>query len=328
MERLFDALRDEDQLPPSEVDIDRAIRSGRRRVRVRWLGAAAFVVVVAFLVPVLGLPGSSVGPAGPPPGPVEDFDPMSRVVTVAGVLDVSPISYVTARQWQRINLDVGENQFAWVTVYAQGRQASDGRAALRPEAGTPAEPIGGRPAYWVERGPDELLAWQWADGAWAYVTHQDPTTGGTDQDTMRRIALGVRVGAGEPVSMPFTLPLPEHYTLIGATTQVRSSSDPFVRTGLVFGPEDPADPDLPYDSLSVAVENGDKVARHLGANETVDGRPALVQDKQVIIFDVADGFAVDVQGTTDTDTLRSVARTVRLVPTPNDRSTWTIQPLT
>jgi len=75
----------------------------------------------------------------------------------------------------------------------------------------------------------------------------------------------------------------------------------------------------------VAVEKGDKMGSHAGANDDVDGHPAMVGDGEVIVFDVADGFAVDATGSVmghgETDLL-DVARTVRLVPAPGDQSTW------
>jgi hypothetical protein len=335
MTRLLDPLRDEDPLPPSRVDIERAVQTGRRRVRVRWTGAAIGVVVLALLVPVLGLPGGGGSPDGPANQPELDidypeFDPMRRVVELGDVPEVAPFSYTTARRWQRINLKVGDKGFAMLTVYSPGRKATDGYGAIEPETGTPASPVGGRSAYWLDRGPDEMLAWQWAAGAWAFVHLQDVGDGSEpDRDSMRRIAEAVRVDdkAGEQVAVPFTVPRPAPYQLIGTTTQIREAGNPFVRTGLTFAGEDPTDPDRQYSSVSVAVENGSKMGSHAGANENVDGHPAMVNDDQeVIIFDVLDGFAVDVQGTGEVDLL-PIARSVRLVPTPSDRSTWATQPL-
>ncbi|MEU4768851.1 hypothetical protein AB0H12_36960 [Actinosynnema sp. NPDC023794] len=214
MDRLLDPLRDEDPLPPSEVDIDRAIRVGRGRVRTWWVGTGVLVAAVAFLVPVLGPPGgsgSSVDPATSSQRAAEprDFDPLRRVVAVADVPGIVIDSYTTARRWQRISVrDAGWTGLGSVTVHAPGRQAADAEGGvLRPETGTPTEPVDGRPAYWVDRPSGDLLAWQWTDGAWAFVRYQDVRTEDeADRDTARRIALAVRVGAGEPVTMPFTVP--------------------------------------------------------------------------------------------------------------------------
>ncbi|HEX6359808.1 hypothetical protein [Actinophytocola sp.] len=334
MTRLLDPLRDEDPLPPSRVDIDQAVRIGRRRVRVRWSGAAVIVVVVAVLVPVLGLPGnggSSVGPATQPELAIDypEFDPMRRVVEVGDVRGVEPFSYTTARQWQRVNLQIGKSGFATLTVYAPGREATDAEGIMQPETGTPGQPVGGRASYWLSRGSNEVLAWQWAAGAWAFINLQSADDGSEpDRDTMRAIAQAVQVHdkAGEQVAMPFTVPLPAPYQLIGTTTQLRSAGDPFVRTGLLFATEDPADPDRQYSGVSVHVENGSKMAMHAGANQNVDGHPAMVADQEVIIFDAADDFAVDVEGTGEADLL-PIARGVQLVPAPSDRSTWVTQPV-
>lgn len=336
MDRLLDPLRDEDPLPPSEVDVDRAIRVGRRRVRTRWVGTGVLVAAVAFLVPVLGLPGgsgSSVDPATSSQRAAEprDFDPMRRVVAVADVPGIVTDSYTTARRWQRISVrNAGWTGLGSVTVHAPGRQAADPEGGvLRPETGTPAEPVDGRPAYWVDRPSGDLLAWQWTDDAWAFVNYQDVRTEGeVDRETARRIALAVRVGDGEPVTVPFTVPRPAPYQLVGTTADLRPPGDPFVRTGLLFATEDPADAGRCVDCVAVAVENGDRVALQNGVNQTVDGHPAVVDGRKVTIYGFTAGFAVDVWGGTADDAASlAVARSVRLVPTPDDRSTWTARPL-
>lgn len=315
---LFEPLREVPPLPRSEVDIGRAVVVGRRWVRARWIGVAAFVAAVAFLVPVLGPPaGVRLEPGST--RPAEEFDPLARVVTVAGERDLRPAGYTTARRWQQLTLTSGGDEFAFVTVYAPGQPFPNA-----PATGEPAETVGGRPAYWVDRGAGEVLAWQWAYGAWAHVAHQPG-----DRDAMRRIALAVRVGAGERVALPFTLPRPAPYRLAGTAVSLRPAGDPFVRTGLLLAEQDPADPDLQYPHLWVSVENGEKMAARYGANRTVAGRPAMVQDGEVIVFGGQSeaGFAVDVEGTADIDTLVRVAESVRLVPDPDDRSLWTNSPL-
>lgn len=336
MDRLLDPLREEDPLPPSEVDVDRAIRVGRRRLRTRWVGTGVLVAAVALLVPVLGLPGgsgSSVDPATSSQRAAEtrDFDPMRRVVTVADVPGIVTDSYTTARRWQRISVrNAGWTGLGSVTVHAPGRQAADPEGGvLRPETGTPTEPVDGRPAYWMSRPSGDLLAWQWTDDAWAFVSYQDVRTEReVDRETARRIALAVRVGDGEPVTVPFTLPRPASYQLVGTTADLRPPGDPYVRTGLLFATEDPADEGRFVDCLAVAVENGERVASQNGVNQTVDGHPAMVDGRKVTLYGVAAGFAVDVWGgAADAAASLAVARSVRLVPTPDDRSTWTTRPL-
>lgn len=130
---------------------------------------------------------------------------------------------------------------------------------------------------------------------------------------MHRLAAAVRVDADEPVTMP----MPSSHKLVGAHGQLRPAGDPFVRVGLLFATEDPADPDRHASNeggISVAVENGEMMAEGWGANPSVDGRPAVVSDDGlVIIFGVADGVGVEVQGEGGRKALLAVARTVRMV---------------
>jgi hypothetical protein len=295
------------------------------------------LVVLAIVVPVLSHTAVGGAPVGPAIQPESEagFDPLRRIITVGEVPGAAPQSYTTAKHWQQLTLTVGTSGFAQVIVYAPGWQATYAPGGVvRPDAGTPAEPVAGRTAYWLDRTldgqPGPMLVWGWADDAWAFVQLQGPGADQPDQDTLHRIAAAVRVGDGEQVTMPFTVPVPAGHHLVGTATQIRPPSDPFVRTGLLFDTEDPGDPNRHASNergFSVAVENGWKVGQQFGANQELDGHPARVVDGEVHIFGLADGFAVDVQGAGGQDTLRDIARTVQLVPAPNDRSTWASQPL-
>jgi hypothetical protein len=338
MQRLLGPLRDDDPLPPSTVDIWQAVRDGRRRIRARWAGVGTVVVVVlAIVVPILShtaVGGAQVGPAVQQESGI-GFDPLRRVITVGDVPGTAPLSYGTAKHWQQLTLTVNKSGFAQVIVYAPGWKATYATGGVvRPDTGTQAEPVAGRTAYWLNRtlggqqGP--MLAWEWADDAWAFVQPQGAEADKPDKDMMHRVATAVRVGDGEQVTMPFTVPVPKGHHLIGTATQIRPSGDPFVRTGLLFDTEDPHDPDR-YASnqrgFQVSVENGWKVGQQFGANRQLDGLPARVVDGQVHIFALASGFAVDVQGAGSQDTLSAIARSVHLVSTLDDRSTWVSQPL-
>jgi hypothetical protein len=338
MERLFEPLHDDEPLPPSTVDIWQAVRVGRRRIRARWAGVGTVVLVVlAIVVPVLShtaIGGPPVGPAVQPQSET-GFDPMRRVISVGDLPGVTPSSYSTARYWQQVTLSVGNGKLVQVIVYAPGRQATYPQGGVvRPEKGDPTEPVAGRKAFWLNRplsGLDgEMLAWEWTDGAWAFVQLQGRDSESPDRDVSRRVAAAVRVGEGEPVTMPFTVPVPANHELVGTGTSLRPPGDPFVATSLSFDTEHPADPDR-YASnqrgFKVGVENGWKMGQMFDANRELDGHTARVVDGEVIIFGLTDGFAVDVQGAGSQDTLSDVARSVRLLPTPSDRSTWTTRPL-
>jgi hypothetical protein len=338
MQRLFGPLRDDDPLPPSTVDIWRAVRDGRRRIRARWAGVGTVVLVVlAIVVPVLSHTAAGREPVGPAVQQQSDigFDPLRRVITVGDVPGTAPQSYGTAKHWQQLTLTVNKSGFAQVIVYAPGWKATYATGGfVRPDTGTPAEPVAGRTAYWLNRTLDgqqgPMLAWEWADDAWAFVQLHGPGADQPDKDMTHRVATAVRVGDGEQVTMPFTVPVPEGHHLTGTSTQIRPSGDPFVRTGLLFDTEDPHDPDR-YASdqrgFRVSVENGWKVGQQFGANGKLDDHPARVVDGQVHIFGLAGGFAVDVEGAGSQETLSAVARSVHLVSAPDDRSTWVSQPL-
>lgn len=124
--------------------------------------------------------------------------------------------------------------------------------------------------------------------------------------------------------------LPPDYRLLGTTAQIREPGNPFVRTGVMFGPRDVADPGRQASNeggVLVSVENGSKMAQALGADRTIDGHPAVASQGLLIMFGFASGFAVEVQGVGGEDALLAAARAVQLVPNPDDRSTWTDQPL-
>jgi hypothetical protein len=338
MERLFEPLQDDEPLPPSTVDVWQAVRAGRRRIRARWASVGTVVLVVlAIVVPILSHTAIGGPPVGPAVQPQSDtgFDPMRRVISIDDLPGMAPHSYSTARYWQQLTVAAGRSKLVEVIVYAPGRHATYTLGGVvRPQTGKPAEPVAGREAFWLNRTlggqGGEMLAWQWADDAWAFIQLQGQDSEVPDRDTSHRVASAVRVGEGEPVTMPFTVPVPANHELVGTGTQIRPPSDPFVRTSLSFDTEHPADPGR-YASdqrgFQVAVENGWKMAQMFDANRQLDGHPARVVDGHVLIFGLTAGFAVDVQGAGSQDTLSAVARSVQLLPAPDDRSTWTTHPL-
>ncbi|MBP2329698.1 hypothetical protein JOF56_010083 [Kibdelosporangium banguiense] len=338
MERLIESLRDDDPLPPSTVDIWQAVRAGRRRIRARWAGVGTVVLVVlAVVIPVLSQTATGGMPLEPAnrPASAPGFDPLRKVISVGEVPGTTPYSYGTAKYWQQYTLTIGTSGAAQAIVYAPGWPATYlSGSVVQPETGTQAEPVAGRQAYWLNRTLDSdtgaMLAWEWTDGAWAFVQPQGPEETQPDKEMMHRIASAVRVDGGTQLAMPFTVPVPAGHHLVGTTTMTRPHNDPYVRTGLLFDTEDLGDPGrfaTTQRGFNVAVENGWKMGQKAGTNEQVDGHEARVVDGQVQIFDVADGFAIDVQGAADKETLRAVARSVQLSKTPSDWSTWVTQPL-
>lgn len=186
-EEVLGAFR-EDPLPPSGVDVARAVRVGRRRQRLRTAGAAGGLAVLlavsGFAVPAW-LQGGGTGPgqtaatpgpteappppdctspspratpsASPAPGAVPaEFPLLRHWVDVSGVAGLRLDSHTTARHWQRVVLtDESGQQVVDVQVFARdGRPMfSDGpgNSPTAPDLdqATPAEPVGGRAAVWL-----------------------------------------------------------------------------------------------------------------------------------------------------------------------------------
>ncbi|MFL6119817.1 hypothetical protein [Actinophytocola sp.] len=332
MERLFEILRDDVPLPPSEVNIERAMRAGRRRVRGRMLSVGALVVAVLSVVSVVGLARTPGVETAQPPG--AEFDPLRRVITLDSSV-ASMTRYETARHWQQAYLATEEG-VGDLTVFAPGRPlVDDAGHPIDPKTGTPADPVQGRPAYWIKLDDDFALAWQWTDGGWAFLSIAAEGTYIPARDAMARVASAVRVTAGSPVTTPFTMPRPEHRKFVGTDTSFML--DPRRGTYLVFAADDPTHPDeMTYPNLVpsrptetriiVGVdESMDTGAGH--SNRTVDGHLARVSGNEISIYDVIGRFDIRARGSADGETLFAIGRTVRLVPNPADESTWTDRPL-
>lgn len=185
-EEVLGAFR-EDPLPPSGVDVARAVRTGRRRRRTRTVGVAAAVALVlagSAAVPAwfagangpanLGAsPGVTLGPPPPPcpsPEPTRsgspsprpagtapaEFDVLRHWVDVSGVSGFSAHDFRTARYWQAVTLfDKDEKFSVEVVVFAAGGKPVFGNhdaTDFAPVDLTGAESaglVGGRPASWL-----------------------------------------------------------------------------------------------------------------------------------------------------------------------------------
>ncbi|MEU8000988.1 hypothetical protein AB0B66_07490 [Catellatospora sp. NPDC049111] len=185
-EEVLGAFR-EDPLPPSGVDVARAVRTGRRQRRMRsagLAGALALLLAGGAAVPFwfsaangpanLGAsPGVTLGPPPPPcPSPEPspsvstsprpagtapaEFDVLRHWVDVSGVSGLSPQLFRTARYWQSVLMyDAAERFTVEVTVYAAGGKPVFGNhdaTEFEPVDLTGAESagqVGGRPASWL-----------------------------------------------------------------------------------------------------------------------------------------------------------------------------------
>jgi hypothetical protein len=232
MERLLEPLRDE-PLPPSAVDIGRALTDGRRRVRHQRL-ATVVAAGCAVLAVAGGVAFAVERPVGPEPANVsaapmpaqapEGFDPMRRYAAFGWLPD-------GLRNWHTktgldgflINASAQdgsgkEGSLVELRVVTAGHDialsgteefvTNPGVAAGWAEV-TPAEPVNGRPARWNGKalggGVTAALRWEYAPGAWAEVTVRGRAAGADPRATVRRIASAVRYGVDERIRLPFAI---------------------------------------------------------------------------------------------------------------------------
>lgn len=233
MSEILNQFRDE-ELPASTVDIQRAVREGRRqrtRSRLAVGGAVVAVVAAAASAPLWLSPQPSPPPVGfptptcegtPPPRAASPtwayFDPLIAEIDASGVTGYRVAATVTSTYWQQAEL-VGVTD-VYVILFATGGEPHslvDETIPVDPAAGEPAEPVRGAPAYWLTPSDPTALAWQWTPGAWAVVhvvpPGPDQTRTPMDQDDLRAIATQVaqqlQLGVGTPVTAPFSLPVPD-----------------------------------------------------------------------------------------------------------------------
>jgi hypothetical protein len=235
MTDILAQFRDE-ELPPSRVDIHRAVRSGRRRIRTALAAGGATLAVVAAGLTVPGWLSHQTAPV-----PLSDtcgrphptrasmstwqrFDPLLIEIDASRVPGHVVVTVATALTWQRVMLDSHKGRQATVTLFACDGEPfvsnSDGWP-VDPTQGEPADPVAGAPAYWLPQDDpaDPVgLAWQWTPGAWAIVVPAEPvepieTRPAWPRDELRaiarQIANGLALGVGKPVTAPIALPVPD-----------------------------------------------------------------------------------------------------------------------
>ncbi|TCO58160.1 hypothetical protein [Actinocrispum wychmicini] len=133
-------------------------------------------------------------------------------------------------------------------------------------------------------------AWEWTPGAWATISVAG--AGGDLKDRLARVAESVRPDLHKPVTLPFSLPATLNKDLVGVSYDYH---DPYAV--MAFQP-----------SLTVGIAP---------ANDQVEGHPVVVP---VDTSPELTAYATD--DDSKSATLRSYAAAVRVVPNPNDRSTW------
>ncbi|MFG1958976.1 hypothetical protein [Nonomuraea sp. NPDC049028] len=310
--RLLDPLREAEPPGSGTIDLARAMRTGRRRVRARRVMSAAAGVgaVVAVIVGGTALGRTALPPEPQPISRPAGFDVLTRMFTVGSAGGFTPDSYETGYDHQRVRLRLADpakadTADALVEMYPRGRSPF---AALSPSDGETAPPVNGRPAYWPSRpllrsGAAEMV-WEWAPGAWGVVSVKGARM---DEDTAHRVAQSVLPITGDRVEVPFTLadggPAGP---LSGTVASYPQRAEP-ARVGLRYGDE--------REWVEVGVENAADAAK---PNATVGGVPAVRTDTEVTLLRPGARYATYARmsraGQLDAQRLGELAAAVRASP--------------
>ncbi|GAA1867482.1 hypothetical protein [Asanoa iriomotensis] len=315
--------------PAASPDVGAIIARGRRRRRARRYAAAGGVAaVVAALVAVNPLDtGPGVHPDielnGSPPDPVlvaamttdasdapERFDPLVRTLHVgwvpAGLKDEQAEIGTTEQSFAGFDVgwaDGGTDLGLVVTVLARGRPVTDfagGALGLPMDAKERStDDVNGRPAVCLTdpavRGSCSALRWEYAPGAWARVSYAGSSgrTPAAAAAVARKVAESVRLTAGEPIRLPFTL-TGATAELYPARSLVRVSAD-----GKLWGADlclvdTAAEADRPSGErrqLVVGVDKnadpGSRLGRDDAPNTIVDGHDARRSATSLVVWNVS-----------------------------------------
>ncbi|MGW4499226.1 hypothetical protein ACWENR_11520 [Micromonospora sp. NPDC004336] len=330
--QVADLMRHEiDAEPPSGVlDIDRAMRTGRRQRRAARAAGGALLAgaLVAGAAVAPGLLATERPPAAQPAGPaaggptglpaaLTTVDPQrvyvrfgwlpagtNRLSYHAGLLQTGPGVLLGADSRR----DTRENwRGVSVRLYPKGAQPlapqrDDGTTAS--VTGTDAGPeLNGGPSSWTvyspATGPEAVLRWRYAPDGWAEV--RVVGTEGEARDTATRVARALRFG-DDPVPMPATVGgVPDGLRLLEVSVSESVTGPHTWYAGTTWTAEPAtAEPGRQRArTLSVGFSRaGGAVpgARELPApNTTVDGRRAYRQgDRSLLVYDV-DGVDVSIE---------------------------------
>jgi hypothetical protein len=217
--------------PSGVIDIDRAVRAGRRRrILIRGAGAGGVAAVGLAVALVAGtvLGGPDRGPArervgtspATPAGatPVEGIDPFTRYLRLGWVPDrFTDSAYATDPREASASATDPDNDYIWqgvkVTLLPVGGEFVPPQRDLAapgapPPTVTGLEAVtlsGGRPAQWVTYSdphhPEAYLRWEYAAGTWVQVRVVDETSADVRADALR-VAENVAVSTEEQLALP------------------------------------------------------------------------------------------------------------------------------
>src|SRR5688572_11946748 len=154
--RLLGPLRTVDVPASDGVDVERAIRAGKRTKALRVAAAGVFVLILAGVLPLM------IRPTAPPPATAGIFDPLVRTISVGSVAGFRPQTYITGRESQMVLLTPDSRSYESAHVVVNAPRA------LGAPSGEPMPDINGRRALWTGTN----VAVEWDRDAWAFVQVQ------------------------------------------------------------------------------------------------------------------------------------------------------------
>jgi hypothetical protein len=328
-------------LAASSVDVDAAVRSGhqrRQRRRLAALGSAAITLAVIAASSFLVRPGPVVPPAAAvstAPQDVTNFDPRHQTFTVAPSQGFRVAAVITSEIQQTVWLSGGKAGNVYVTLSEPGLPPAIG---WQPDESHRLDAVNGRRAYRADcpNGPAcSVVYWEWTPGAWASATADVAFSSTEGEAVARDHALAIattfanattQVENDLPVRTPHTVAAPAGTTLAAVMQRGKH------RTDLIFAP-----PGAPIFEATSAIASGDVATvvvslrddldLNRGAPDVVDGKPAEIDDTEVTIYGFAGAWSLRVTAQPQNllggrDQLLAFARTIGVVPQPDDRTTW------
>lgn len=348
--RLLDPLREVEPETPSSVSVPRAVHHGRRRARNRRLAGVAAAVVMSLAVVSSVVGALTPDPPADPgaPGPAE-FGALQMAFTVGSAAGYTPLTYETGRYKQVVEL-VGTSQpddatQVTVTMFSARPLYQQGTARPWYPGNDRAPDVNGHPAYW--QPPTSLLpdgtyrtsaaqaaelAWEWADGAWAFVAVYGPDE--DDRAKAHRVAESVAPAGDQDVTMPFTIPRAavEADELTGAIVSYgrAGQANGRIRAFLIFS----------NDTLGVGGRRS-AVEVLVGVQQDLTRDPRLnqqttpfaenwrVRDLGAGFFAVAEVSRIpeELNQVRVTQRMTELAHAVRLVDNPTNPDSWVSDPL-
>ncbi|BCJ43829.1 hypothetical protein GCM10010168_91280 [Actinoplanes ianthinogenes] len=285
LSELLDEVRAE--APPPRYDVDQVVAAGRRlQWRRRVAAAAAAVLTVTAVVAVPQLAG------GPPPSrltaPVAQVVPMPFTYAydgfTAGRFRVEETHEATIDWTLNMITDVRDpDRCRMQCMLGVRATAVTDPVFQRERSRTAAEPINGRPAYWLldrEMG-DLVLLWEYADDGWAFIARPNmkvEADAPMSRDEMRTVAAAFRPGSARTVPSPFRPSyLPADWRLV-ETRGIKGSSTAILRkVATAESMRQPTSRTISVVKPPRAADLLELVARPSGVNKTPTAEPICVK---------------------------------------------------